>query len=201
MRREHSLSLFAVVPVCIIRQAAVVWGLSYKAAALKLGDFERQGFVRSVSIATRLFDPPTAPLYVHPPGARIERDLCRELSATFRSRYRKAKVVPLRMFVATAKALNILGFGDVKPSTAFTATHDILSTDVFIANRHRGTYRAEPQPPGGRRNAEKQPDAGIFAPDGTPEVFIEIAGSYRPERVEALLEYSNGSGVPLELWQ
>jgi len=193
--------MFADVPTCTIGQAGLIWGLSYRAAALKLGDFERMGLVKSVSIAARHFDPPTAPLHVHEPGTRIDRGRCRDLSALFRCRYRRAKVVPLRMFVATGKALNVLGFGDVKPSTPMTATHDILATDAFIANRHRGIWRYEPQPPGGRRKFEKQPDAGIFGPNGTPEVFIEIAGSYRADRVESLLEFSNGAGIPLEFWQ
>lgn len=43
---------------------------------------------------------------------------------------------------------------------------------------------------------EKQPDAGLFSPRGVPEVFIEIAGSYRAERLAALMEFSNGADVP-----
>lgn len=119
----------------------------------------------------------------------------------FAPRYRKAKIVPLRMFAVTPKTLNILGCVDVKPSTPMTASHDLLVTEVYLANRHRGVWRYEPEPPEGRRKFEKQPDAGLFSSDGIPQVFIEIAGSYRAERLAALMEFSNGSGVPLEFWQ
>lgn len=202
MKVTHSLSVLAAhVPACTIGQAGRIWGMSYRAAALKLGDFERQGLVRSVSFATRFFDRPTSPLYVHEPCTAIVPARCKELSALFRARYRKAKIVPLRMFAVTPKALNILGCVDVKPSTPMTASHDLLVTEVYLANRHRGVWRYEPEPPEGRRKFEKQPDAGLFSSDGIPQVFIEIAGSYRAERLAALMEFSNGSGVPLEFWQ
>lgn len=202
MKHPHSLSVLAAhVPACTIGQAGRIWGMSYRSAALKLGDFERSGLVRSVSFATRFFERPSAPLYVHEPKTEIVRERCRELSTLFRSRYRRTKVVPLRMFAVTTKTLNILGCVDVKPSTPMTASHDLLVTEVYLANRHRGIWKYEPEPPEGRRKFEKQPDAGLFGQDGTPDVFIEIAGSYRAERLAALMEFSNGSGVPLEFWQ
>lgn len=202
MKHVHSLSVLAAhVPACTIGQAARIWGMSYRSAALKLGDFERAGLVRSAAFVTRFFDRPTEPIHVHRPPTEIVREQCRQLSARFRARYRRAKIVPLRMFAVTSKALNILGCVDVKPSTPMTASHDLLVTEVFIANRHRGIWCYEPQPPEGRRKFEKQPDAGLFSPRGVPEVFIEIAGSYRAERLAALMEFSNGADVPLEFWQ
>lgn len=202
MSKPHSLSVLAAhVPACTIGQAGRIWGMSYRSAALRLGDFERLGLVQSAAFATRFFERPSAPVHIHRPQTEIVRGVCRELSGLFRSRYRRAKVVPLRMFAVTKRALNILGCVDVKPSTPMTASHDLLVTEVYLANRHRGIWRYEPEPPEGRRKFEKQPDAGLFAPDGTPEVFIEIAGSYRAERLAALMEFSNGSGIPLEFWQ
>lgn len=102
-------------------------------------------------------------------------------------------------FVPTRKALNIFGRLTAKSSCAFHASHDLLLCEIWIANRHRGLWVYEPQPPGGRADFEVQVDGGIFC-DGLPRVWIEAAGDYRADRIQKLLEFSNGSKVPLELW-
>lgn len=98
MKHVHSLSVLAAhVPACTIGQAARIWGMSYRSAALKLGDFERAGLVRSAAFVTRFFDRPTEPIHVHRPPTEIVREQCRQLSARFRARYRRAKIVPLHV--------------------------------------------------------------------------------------------------------
>lgn len=198
---SHSLSPMAThCTAWTAGLTAQLWGISPKAAAFRLHEFQRMGLVASVSIAVRYLPLSLTHLYRHDAKTAIDPEMCRELAARCAVRYRSAKIVTRTLYAVTRKARNILGGVGTKPTSPMTASHDLLLTEVFLASRHRGVWRYEPEPPGGRRAFEKQPDAGIFDAAGMPLVWVEIAGNYRAERFAKLLEYSNGSGIPLEVW-
>jgi len=202
VKRPHPLAdSIRTCPMRTLDQSARAWGVSTIAARRMMADFIASKLIVATPIACRWIDPPTAPLYRHVPGTPVDMEFCRQMSARFFARFRAAPVREMMIYTATRKAYGIFGSIDAKLPTPFSASHDLLLAELHLINRHRGRWIYEPAPPGGHQHKQKRPDAGLFDSEGLPFVFIECCGRYSAERVKNLIDYSNGSTVPLELWQ
>lgn len=127
-----------------------------------------------------------------------------------------APLLPLEVFFATKRCVNLLGgYTKGRPSKQAQAGHDLLVPSAFLRLLETdpalaagwvgedGCAAILDRPAGRRRPAkgEKQPDALIFDSERRPVMACEVGGLYGPARLRALWEdVVLRRSLTLQLW-
>jgi hypothetical protein len=136
----------------------------------------------------------------HEPGTS-HGDLPRRLSEFAVRRLHNAPRTTVNFAIPTQRAHKLFG-EKARAKNPCGFAHDLLLAEACVRTRRwtQGRWVYEAEPPGGRPMFEKQPDAAVLKPSGSPIVFVEAVGAYPADRIDDLMAYADGAGAPIEFW-
>ena len=196
---------FRVRVLSLEQIARAWWGDAHdgrRLARRRLAVLERAGLVHRRQVLARPILPLESPEFTWEPG-----DVAPD-SGAISWRLRKRWTEPPRptaVYHASAETIRSLGGGGGKLPSPGQETHDLHTAEVFL--RFRGCspglvqlWRGEDVFKADRQGGEKVPDALVVRPDGEPELAVEFAGSYGPERVADFHGYCEAKELAYQLW-
>lgn len=182
------------------RQLGEIWNSDPERTRVLARHYAEAGFLRMASAVIRSLPERKSPVFVHKPGNSFDDSLASELTAFFAKRFEGADADEVMLFMPTRKAYRMCGDDALKKGNHFGYGHDLHVTGIFLATRARGRWVYEPEPSGGRAYGQKQPDGGLFAPNGDIIAFCESVGAYRKPRLYDLCNYAEELNAPMEFW-
>jgi hypothetical protein len=199
--REFLETISTASPVLINEQFRLhVSVVAPETAERILDRFQNQGFIETKLVVTNVMTKPMNPLFVHRPDEIFGKEEASHLSSLGSERLAKSERKEVLLIWPTEKAFLIFGGAARKKGNPAALAHDIHLSWIHLANRHRGAWLHEPEPPTGRVKGEKIPDAAILDGKGFPKVFLESVGAYTIQRLKDLCSFSDGAEVPIEFW-
>lgn len=200
-------SLSRAVRLYSVDQIESHWGRGAACTACsvsrRLRQLQTAGWLRLHTVLARPLPPITAPLQVWFPGDPTP-DIG-TLSWQAKKRWKSA-ARGIRVICATSKSTQAFSGKKARGiRQSFQLSHDLGTSAVYLlylAQRPdlAALWKGEGMIPEARR-AGKVPDAVIArSSDWPPDLFVEFAGAYNPERVQRFHGYCARHLIPYELW-
>jgi len=200
-------SLSRAVRLYSVEQIERHWGKVAPTTADSLGRRLRQlqsgGWLRLHTVLARPLPPITTPLQVWFPG-----DPTPDIGSLSYQAKKRWKLAARGIRVVCASSKSTQAFSGKKARgirQGFQLSHDLGTSAVYLlylAQRPElaALWKGEGMIPEARRTG-KVPDAVIASTsDWPPDLFVEFAGAYNPERVQKFHGYCARHLIPYELW-
>lgn len=174
------------------------WGRSRATASMKL--LVSEGWAHMQPVLSRDIHSPTVPLVDWKPG-----DLRPDFREAARILHRRAMTdaLPVRVVVASRRAVMLFGSGPVPPIKLTQMTHDLNVSEVYLHHRQlgfpTGRWLSEDRLPGDWPLRER-PDALLRDEHGAIVRAVEYGGDYPARRLTQLHDGLQSIGLAYDLW-
>ena len=180
-----------------------IWHVSKIAVKRRLQKLERKGVIKSRNILGSSPPPIEKPLCVWRPGESLPP--AGGVSYQARKRWKTLPVVVKRVYYATNLGRGLIGRSPIAPPKDIHATHDLGLTSTFLKFRSQWPklvsrcWFNESEYAHHRGRCVKVEDAMLRMGDKIL-LMVDFAGSYRPDRIKALLDHARFHNVPIAIY-
>ncbi len=183
--------------------AAAIWQVSKIAVKRRLQKLERKGVFKSRNVLGSTPPPIEKPLCVWKPGESVPHP--GKVSYQARKRWKMLPVQVKRVYYPTSLGRGLVGRSPTSPPKDLQVSHDLGLVSTFLKFRSQWpklTSRCwfnESEYAHHRGRCVKVEDA-MLRLGNRILLMVDFAGSYRPDRIEALLNHARYHRVPIAIY-